>query len=125
VKSRRWLFRITANWTQEHVGPFTGRPAGTFPRTSFGLFSTRIKIQGLDRAGTARQFREASHDVARDLCGFSADVAPPEFQTGILLLLGAAAVHAFFVALAGKLPRIAGIFLIGAYAWFVYDGLLA
>jgi cation:H+ antiporter len=50
---------------------------------------------------------------------------PPEFQTGILLLLGAAAVHAFFVALAGKLPRIAGIFLIGAYAWFVYDGLLA
>jgi cation:H+ antiporter len=49
---------------------------------------------------------------------------PDFFQTGILLLIGAAALHFVFVALMGKLPRLLGFFLVGAYGYFVYRGLL-
>jgi cation:H+ antiporter len=47
----------------------------------------------------------------------------PFFQTGLMILLGVAAVHFFFVALLGRLPRIVGWGLLGAYAVFLYKGL--
>jgi cation:H+ antiporter len=50
---------------------------------------------------------------------------PAFFQTGMFILLGATLFHFVFVALFGKLPRFAGLILIGAYGWFVWRGLLS
>lgn len=49
---------------------------------------------------------------------------PAFFQTGMLLLLGATLLHMVFVALFGKLPRLAGFALVIAYGWFLKKGLL-
>ena len=48
---------------------------------------------------------------------------PASFQTGVEILLGAAAVHFFFVALFGRLPRWMGWVLTASYAVFLYKGL--
>jgi cation:H+ antiporter len=50
---------------------------------------------------------------------------PAFFQTGMLILLGATGFHFLFVALFGKLPRLAGLVLIGAYGYFLWKGLLS
>jgi cation:H+ antiporter len=47
---------------------------------------------------------------------------PPSFYTGIKILLFAAAVHFFFVAVMGRLPRFMGWVLTGAYLVFLYTG---
>lgn len=49
---------------------------------------------------------------------------PAFFDTGVLLLLGAAAVHFLFTALLGRLPRWVGALLVVAYGVFLYKGLL-
>jgi cation:H+ antiporter len=49
---------------------------------------------------------------------------PAYFQTAMYLLLGATAVHMVFVALFGKLPRLAGFALVAAYGYFLKKGLL-
>ena len=49
---------------------------------------------------------------------------PPLFQTGIVILLGAAVVHFLFVAIFGRLPRFMGWVLTGAYAVFLWKGLV-
>ena len=46
------------------------------------------------------------------------------FQTGMLILFGAVVVHGVLLVLTGGLPRWAGTLLTGAYAWFVWQGLL-
>ncbi len=48
---------------------------------------------------------------------------PPFFQTGVAILLGTAALHFLFVAIFGRLPRLIGWFLVGAYAVFLGKGL--
>jgi cation:H+ antiporter len=48
---------------------------------------------------------------------------PDFFQTGVLMLLGAAILHFFFVALLGRLPRWMGAALCAAYGVFLYLGL--
>ena len=48
---------------------------------------------------------------------------PPLFQTGVLILLGAAAVHLFFIGIFGRLPRLMGLILMIAYGVFLYKGL--
>ena len=48
---------------------------------------------------------------------------PPFFQTGVLILMSAAAVHFVFVALFGRLPRFMGWVLTAAYGIFLYKGL--
>lgn len=50
---------------------------------------------------------------------------PHFFNTGLLILVGAAIVHALCVLLARGLPRWMGWPLLGAYAWFLAAGLLA
>lgn len=52
-------------------------------------------------------------------------VVPDFFQTGISVIVGAAAVHFLCIALLGRLPRIVGIGLLGGYAVFVYRGIIA
>ena len=51
-------------------------------------------------------------------------VMPPFFQAGMFLLFGATLVHLFFVAVMGRLPRLAGWVLVAAYGVFLYRGLL-
>ncbi len=46
-------------------------------------------------------------------------------STALILLLGSAALHAAFLLVTGGLPRWAGAVFIGAYAWFVWAGLLS
>jgi cation:H+ antiporter len=50
--------------------------------------------------------------------------APPFFETGLLILIGAAVLHFIAIALFGRLPRWVGWLLTGAYALFLYAGLL-
>ncbi len=47
----------------------------------------------------------------------------PFFQTGLLLLLAAAAFHFILIALFGRLPRVIGWVLVPAYGVFLYLGL--
>jgi cation:H+ antiporter len=48
---------------------------------------------------------------------------PPFFQTGIIILMGAAVVHFLFVAIFGRLPRFMGWVLTAAYVVFLCKGL--
>jgi cation:H+ antiporter len=54
---------------------------------------------------------------------YEAITLPAAFQTGIWILLGAAAIHFFFVATLGALPRWMGLVLVAAYGAFLYKGL--
>ena len=58
------------------------------------------------------------------LAVFEPVAVPAMFQSGLLLLLGAAAGHAIFLLTAGGLPRWAGWIFTAAYGWFLWDGLL-
>lgn len=49
---------------------------------------------------------------------------PEFFQLGVWLLLGAVAVHFFFIAVFGRLPRFVGFLLIASYGAFLWKGLL-
>ena len=49
---------------------------------------------------------------------------PAFFQTGMFLLLGATVLHMIFVAVFGRLPRLAGFALVLAYGYFLKRGLL-
>jgi cation:H+ antiporter len=49
---------------------------------------------------------------------------PPVFHVAMFILLGAALVHFFFVAVLGRLPRFAGWALVAAYGFFLWKGLL-
>jgi cation:H+ antiporter len=48
---------------------------------------------------------------------------PAFFQTSILILLGATAMHFIVIVTLGRLPRWASWLLLVAYSWFVYTGL--
>ncbi len=50
-------------------------------------------------------------------------VVPAFFQTGVMILLGAALLHISFVAVFGRLPRFMGWALVSAYIVFLYRGL--
>jgi cation:H+ antiporter len=49
---------------------------------------------------------------------------PPFFHVAMFILLGATLVHFCFVALLGRLPRFAGVALVLAYGYFLWQGLL-
>ena len=49
---------------------------------------------------------------------------PPIFETGVLILGGAALVHLIFIGVWGRLPRTAGWLLTAAYGFFLYKGLI-
>ena len=51
-------------------------------------------------------------------------VVPPFFHIAMFILLGAALVHFFFIAIFGQLPRFIGWVLLAAYGVFLYEGLL-
>lgn len=49
---------------------------------------------------------------------------PDFFQMGAFIILGAGVVHFLSLIILGKVPRTVGIGLIGAYALFLYTGLI-
>jgi len=49
---------------------------------------------------------------------------PAFFQTGVYIILGAGAIHFLSIALFGRLPRFLGVGLLGAYALFLYKGIV-
>lgn len=49
---------------------------------------------------------------------------PDFFQIGAFIILGAGAVHFLSLVMLGKVPRSVGVGLIGAYAFFLYKGLI-
>lgn len=49
---------------------------------------------------------------------------PGFFQTGIFIILGAGVVHFLSIAFIGRVPRFMGLGLIGAYAFFLYKGII-
>ena len=48
---------------------------------------------------------------------------PGYFQLGMFIILGAAAVHFLSIAILGRLPRILGFGMLGAYGVFLYQGI--
>ncbi len=55
---------------------------------------------------------------------FNTIKVPPHLNLSISIILGAGLLHFAFVALLGRLPKSAGIILAGAYALFLYQGLV-
>jgi cation:H+ antiporter len=55
---------------------------------------------------------------------FDPIVVPEFFETSIIILLGAGAVHFLSIALLGRLPRAMGWFLLGGYAFFLFKGIV-
>ena len=55
---------------------------------------------------------------------FSTIQVPANLNLSVSIILGAGLLHFAFVAFFGRLPRTAGIILTGAYAFFLYQGLL-
>ena len=49
---------------------------------------------------------------------------PDSFQTGTYIILGAGLIHFLSIAALGRIPRFVGVGLIGAYAFFLYNGLV-
>jgi cation:H+ antiporter len=49
---------------------------------------------------------------------------PDTFQTGIYIILGAGLVLFLSIAALGRIPRVVGAGLVGAYAFFLYNGLI-
>ena len=49
---------------------------------------------------------------------------PAQFQLGMQVILGAAAVHFLCIATLGRVPRLVGVGLLGGYGLFLYQGLL-
>jgi cation:H+ antiporter len=60
------------------------------------------------------------------LCALFKPVPMAAFSaTSMMVLLGAAALHAAFLMIHGGLPRWAGGLLVVGYGWFVWAGLLS
>ena len=49
---------------------------------------------------------------------------PATFLMGTYLILGAGLVHFLSIGILGRIPRFVGAGLIGAYAYFLYNGLI-
>lgn len=56
---------------------------------------------------------------------FNAIEMPSFAETGIYFILAMATVHLFAVVFLGRLPRLLGVFFLGAYGVFVFKGLIS
>ena len=55
---------------------------------------------------------------------FSTIRVPANVEAGIFIIMGAAAGHFLFLAFMKRLPRFAGVFLVGLYAFFIYKEII-
>ncbi|WP_300454859.1 hypothetical protein [Desulfobacula sp.] len=55
---------------------------------------------------------------------FSPITVSPSFELAIFIIMGASAGHFLFMAFFGKLPRLAGIVLMGLYGFFIYGAII-
>lgn len=107
----------------EHLGWLTGWLM-VLPNALLAFYYTARK-----RADIAYASQVGDGHICIPLCvGLSAMLqpihVPPFFETGLLILIGAALIHAICVLTADGLPRWMGWPLLGAYAWFVGMGLM-
>jgi cation:H+ antiporter len=51
-------------------------------------------------------------------------LVPAAFDSGIYIILGAGLIHFLLLATLGRIPRTVGVGLVGAYAFFLYNGLV-
>lgn len=49
---------------------------------------------------------------------------PDFFQAGVFIIIAAGAIHFLSIALLGRLPRALGFVLVGAYGFFLYQGIV-
>ncbi len=107
----------------EHLGWLTGWLM-VLPNALLAFYYTARQ-----RADIAYASQVGDGHICIPLCiGLSAMLqpihVPPFFETGLLILMGAAVLHALCVVIADGLPRWMGWPLLGAYAWFLAVGLM-
>jgi cation:H+ antiporter len=126
----------TIDWI---VGWLSAQPAGFFSANHLGWLTGWLMVLPnallalywgwRRRADIVYTSQVGDGHICIPLClGLFAMVKPlgvtESFQTGLLILIGAVAVHALFLVITGGLPRWAGAMLTAAYGWFVWQGLL-
>jgi cation:H+ antiporter len=118
-----WTSHIHAGFIKGHIGWLSGWLM-VLPNAVLAVY---YGWRGQPETVYASQIGDAH--VSIPLCVgiyalFHTMVMPPFFQAGMFLLFGATLVHLFFVAVMGRLPRLAGWVLVAAYGVFLYRGLL-
>mgnify|MGYP001556064485 CR=1 FL=1 len=119
-----WIFsRQTGLFSREHIGVLSGILM-VMPNAFLALYYSAAR-----RSDIAYASQVGDCHICIPLCigifaVFSPVTATPSFSLNlaIYLLIGASALHFVFVAAAGRLPRLAGVVLTGAYAFFLYKG---
>ncbi|MFH2093562.1 MAG: sodium:calcium symporter [Pseudomonadota bacterium] len=111
------------------------RTTGLFSRTHLGLLSGILMVvpnaflavyySAVNRSDIAYSSQIGDCHICIPLCIgvfaiFSTITVYPAFQMTVYILIGAAATHLIFMSFAGKLPRLAGVFLTGVYVFFLY-----
>jgi len=145
IKPRIWidLFIITiAAWgifsSIDHlVDLISSRNHGLFSRSHLGILSGMLMVlpnaflalyySAVHRSDIAYSSQIGDCHICIPLCIgvfaiFSNITITPSFGLSIWILTSAAALHFIFLAVFGRLPRIAGLFLAGLYAFFIYKG---
>jgi cation:H+ antiporter len=118
-----WAARLPAGFVSQHVGWLSGFLM-VLPNGLLAVYYAWNK-----QPATVYASQVGDSHVSIPLCVgvfalFQPLVLPPMFHTAMLILLGAALVHLFFVGFLGRLPRLAGFGLVLAFGYFVYNGLL-
>jgi len=118
----QWVKSLQAGFIRDHIGWVSGWLM-VLPNALLALYYGQKR-----RAEVVYSSQLGDGHICIPLCIgvfalFRPIPMPDEFQLGVWLLLGAVAVHFFFIAAFGKLPRLVGALLIGGYAVFVWKGL--
>jgi cation:H+ antiporter len=119
-----WVSNIHTGFiSQEHIGLLSGW-LDVLPNAILALYYGWTK-----RPEVVYTSQVGDNHICIPLCIgvfalFQTITVPASFQPGIFIMLGATLVHFLFVAVLGRLPRLAGWGLIAAYAYFLWAGFL-
>jgi cation:H+ antiporter len=115
----------------------SSRGSGIFSKAHLGLLSGMLMVVPnaflalyysiVNRSDIAYSSQIGDCHICIPLCIglfalFSTITVYPAFQMAVYILIGAAAIHLLFMAVSGRLPRLAGLFLTGLYVFFLYNG---
>ncbi len=114
-------------------------PQGKFLQDHLGLFSGILMVlpnaflaiyyAATNRSEIAYSSQIGDCHICVPLCIglfaiFSPITIPPSFEIAVFIIIGASAGHFLLTAFLGRLPRWAGILLIGFYAFFIYKEII-
>jgi cation:H+ antiporter len=117
-----WLsYRNTGIFSQARLGLLSGILM-VVPNAFLALYYSAV-----NRSDIAYSSQIGDCHICIPLCIgvfalFSTISVSPSFQSTMIILIGAAMLHFLFLVFSGKLPRWAGLFLIGVYVFFLYKG---